>query len=147
MQKLLPPLLAAICMVAMLISTSWLQQAFAEEYLVRIAGGMVAALGLFVSVAAKSQFRKANTNVDTFNSPTVLITSGWYRVSRNPMYLGLVLLLVGVALLLNNMWALFGPVIFFSAAALWYIPYEEKDALATFGAPYREYCAAVRRWV
>lgn len=147
MKKLLPPHLAIICLMAMLALAFLAPQPFAQELVLRLVGGAVALFGLVISISAKKQFQKAETNVNTFERPDVLITSGRFRISRNPMYLGLLLVLLGVAVLIGNLFTFLGPLIFFLAAACWYIPFEEEAAEEMFGSAYLEYCETVRRWL
>ena len=76
-----------------------------------------------------------------------LIVSGPYRVTRNPMYLGLVVLYLGVTLVTNVAWPLL-----FLPFPLWVlhtkiIPYEEENLARIFGDEYREYQRRVRRWL
>ena len=147
MQKLLPPLLTAILLALMAAGTLWVKYPLTEGSFLRVFGAVIGVSGAILSIAAKRHFIRANTNVDTFSAPTTLVTSGWFRFSRNPMYLGLLMILMGAALVLNNAWTVLGPMGFYAAAALWYIPYEEKQALEAFGESYLKYCQSVRRWV
>jgi protein-S-isoprenylcysteine O-methyltransferase Ste14 len=78
---------------------------------------------------------------------TVLLQSGPFRVSRNPLYLGLVALDIVIALLVPSFWALvFVPI---GVAALFWgaVRPEERYLAATFGSQYEAYCARVRRWL
>lgn len=148
MKKLLPPRLVIICLAVMFGATWLVDQPFSTgiQYL-RLMGVVVAALGIFISVKAKTQFQQVHTNVDTFEQPDTLVTSGLFRFSRNPMYLGMLMLLIGIAFSLDNLIALAGPLAFLVAASFWYIPFEEKTAGEKFGEPYRTYCGQVRRWL
>jgi len=63
------------------------------------------------------------------------------------MYLGMLVLLIGAAVCLNSLLVFIGPLVFFLAATLWYIPFEEQAARAEFGEAYVTYCSDVRRWL
>ena len=82
-------------------------------------------------------------------SPTnrKLITSGPYQFTRNPMYLGLVILTLGVALWVGA-WPMFiAPVAIFATANWVHVPFEEAKMRRQFGATYEDYVERVRRWV
>ena len=82
-------------------------------------------------------------------SPTnrKLITSGPYQFTRNPMYLGLVILTLGIAIWVGA-WPMFGAPIALFATANWvHIPFEEAKMRRQFGPAYDNYVARVRRWI
>jgi protein-S-isoprenylcysteine O-methyltransferase Ste14 len=101
--------------------------------------------GLMV-VSVGRQFKKVQTEIHTFKRPKKLVTTGWFRVSRNPIYLGFLLLLLGVWLFLGTLLPIIGCIMFVVITDLWYIPYEEKALEATLGQPYINYKSKVRRW-
>lgn len=74
-------------------------------------------------------------------------TGGVYRLSRNPMYLGLLLVYAGVALLQWQIWALVLIALPFAAVDRVYIPVEERRMMEAFGEAYIGYCGRVRRWL
>ena len=78
---------------------------------------------------------------------TALVTSGVYRITRNPMYLGLALLLTAWAVWLSAAWALLGPLVFVAYITRFQILPEERALSALFGQPYRDYTRRVRRWL
>jgi len=78
---------------------------------------------------------------------TALVTSGVYRVTRNPMYLGLELVLTAWAVWLGAAWALLGPVLFITYITRYQILPEERALTALFGRTYRDYTRRVRRWI
>ena len=83
----------------------------------------------------------------TFDEPNKLVTEGIYKITRNPMYLGFVLLLIGVAVILGSA-SVFSIVIIFSIITdLWYIRYEERALEKKFGSAYDTYKSKVRRWI
>ena len=110
--------------------------------------GLVPALiGFSLAVRGSRQFAQVETNIVPFTAASSLVTTGVFRYSRNPMYLGMVLFLAGTALLLNHM-ALWLIVVAFS---LWlrlaFIGKEEQQMVHTFGDKYLAYRAKVRRWL
>ena len=85
------------------------------------------------------------TNIRNVNRK--LITSDPYQFTRNPMYLGLVILAVGIAIWVGT-WPMFGAPIALFATANWvHIPFEEAKMRRQFGAAYDDYVARVRRWI
>lgn len=76
-----------------------------------------------------------------------LVTSGLYRFSRNPMYLGVVIVLIGLAAVFGNPWLLAGPLAFGLYMNRFQIRPEERMMAAKFGADYAAYKSRVRRWI
>jgi protein-S-isoprenylcysteine O-methyltransferase Ste14 len=105
--------------------------------------------GLLIGTAGVMAFRKARTTVNPFRpeGSSSLVVSGIYRVTRNPMYLGLMLALTGWGLFLANVFAL--------AIAAGYAPYinrfqilpEERALKAAFGTEFLDYRKRVRKWL
>jgi len=104
-------------------------------------------LGLALSAMAERQFKSAGTNVNTFDAPTHLVTEGLFKYSRNPMYLGLVLILFGVWIVLGSVSPLVGIVVFSLVTNQWYIAYEERRLFEKFSQAYEEYQRRTRRWL
>ena len=104
-------------------------------------------LGAALLVWARIQFRQSDSEIMTFDTPRNMVTTGAFRLSRNPMYLGFTLLLLAGALYVNTWCAFLVPAAFFAACNWWYIPAEERNMRATFGAGYTAYADKVRRWI
>jgi protein-S-isoprenylcysteine O-methyltransferase Ste14 len=92
-------------------------------------------------------FSRLGTNINTFGEPGTLTTAGLFRRTRNPMYLGMVIALVGVACLLGSLSPIAGPVGFFVLANCWYIPLEEQAMAKKFGGDYQQYQRTIPRWL
>lgn len=105
------------------------------------------ALGGYVNVWASNYFDRVSTTIKPFQEPTHLITNGFFRYSRHPMYLGMTLILLGLAALLGSLSPLFVVPLFAWAMDRVFIVSEEKDLEAAFGNAYREYRERVRRWL
>ena len=111
-------------------------------------GIAVVALSFVLPVWAFVLFRREDTEIDP-TSPVnrKLVTRGPYQFTRNPMYLGLVVLSLGIALWIGA-WPMFmAPIAVFATANWVHIPFEEAKMRRQFGAAYDEYVARVRRWV
>jgi protein-S-isoprenylcysteine O-methyltransferase Ste14 len=148
MKKLLPPGLFLVFVVLMACVCWALGSAHAVPYPYNLAGWVLLAAGLGVSLYHSRLFKKTGANIMTFGTPTKFVTSGLYRYSRNPMYLGFVLALLGAALLYQAAISSFLLVgVFWLIADRWYIRYEEAEMLRIFGDEYRDYCKNTPRWI
>lgn len=109
----------------------------------------LAAAGLAVAVAGVLGFRRARTTVNPLRPEraSALVTSGIYRWSRNPMYLGDLLLLLGWAAWLGSVPALCLVPAFVLCLNRFQIRAEEGALAARFGETYAAYCRRVRRWL
>lgn len=115
----------------------------------KYASAALVLIGFLLAAVGVAQFRRSRTTVNPMspNQASAIVTTGLYRVTRNPMYLGMALVLLGVAA-----WgsALAGYLLV--GGFCWYltrfqiIP-EEKALLAAFGAEFADYMGRVRRWV
>ncbi len=105
------------------------------------------AAGLALAAWCVWLFRRAGTNVPTHRPSTAIVTDGPYRFSRNPIYLALTVLSVGVALWANSYWmlGLLMPTLVIMNIAV--IEREERYLSEKFGDDYLAYKARVRRWL
>jgi len=109
----------------------------------------IALLGVAAAVFGNISFRRAKTTVNPFKPETAssLVTSGIYRVTRNPMYLGMLLVLVGWAVFLANGLAVIAIALFPAYITRFQIKPEERALTALFGEQYASYSSRVRRWI
>lgn len=117
---------------------------------VRILVGLVtAAVGLSISITGGVSLCRAKTTINPFKpeTATALVPTGIYAVTRNPMYLGLLVVLVSWLLYLASPVALIGPLAFWLYINRFQIIPEEQALVALFGNGFREYTARVRRWL
>jgi protein-S-isoprenylcysteine O-methyltransferase Ste14 len=118
-----------------------------------LSGSTVAALlgliGLGLSMAGVFAFKRARTTIDPRKpaDASVLVTSGVYRFTRNPMYLGVLLILIGWAVLLGNLLSLLCSIAFVAYISRYQIIPEELLLQKKFGAEFSAYKAKVRRWI
>jgi protein-S-isoprenylcysteine O-methyltransferase Ste14 len=112
-----------------------------------IAGAVLFAAGAVIAGWGLAIFRNARTTTVPGESSAKLVTWGPYRVTRNPMYVGLILAYIGEGVMLRQIWPLvFLPLIV--AYLNWtVIPVEEARLTATFRDDYEQYRAKVRRWL
>lgn len=102
-----------------------------------------------IAVAGVSAFRRHSTTVNPMKPETTesIVTAGIYGLTRNPMYLGLAIVLVGWSMYLANLAAMLLVPVFVAYMSQFQIKPEERALLAKFGSDFAEYMAAVRRWI
>ena len=110
---------------------------------------LIALGGLGFSLAGILAFRSAETTINPLKPQTAsaLVTTGVYRITRNPMYVGLLLVLVSWAIYLSSGWAFFGPVAFILYITRFQILPEERALIGIFGREFDEYRRRTRRWL
>jgi protein-S-isoprenylcysteine O-methyltransferase Ste14 len=113
----------------------------------RFSGIVAMVLGLLLANSGAGEFRKAKTGFQLQTGGRALITSGPFRYSRNPMYLGMLIWLTGLAVLLGSLISFLFPLLFFVLANFLLIPPEEKSLQQTFGEQFVRYRQRVRRWL
>lgn len=144
----LPPLLLALVLaITMLVLDRALPLFRVLHPPVAYLGVVPVALGVLIVLISAGVFRFRKTTINPFGEPAVMVQDGFYRFSRNPMYVGMLLVLIGVGLWLGNILALLLAPVFVTIMARWHIVREEQVLEARFGELYRAYRARVRRWI
>jgi protein-S-isoprenylcysteine O-methyltransferase Ste14 len=144
-----PPAVAALAALAMWV-ISLVAPTLQMPAAIRVAACAASALvGLFFSVAGVISFRRARTTIDPTKPETAssLVSSGIYRVTRNPMYVGLCFVLFAWGVFLSSAWALLGLLAFVLYLGRFQIAPEERALARLFGSEYTAYQAKVRRWL
>jgi protein-S-isoprenylcysteine O-methyltransferase Ste14 len=113
----------------------------------RLAGAVFVVLGFALAGWAALLFRRARTGIVPFSPATALVARGPYRLTRNPMYLGMAVVLLGAAILFGSLTPFLVIPAFMAVIADRFIAREEAMLESAFGAPYLEYKAKVRRWL
>ena len=113
------------------------------------AAAAISLVSIGFSASGIIAFRRARTTIDPTRpeQASSLVRSGVYRITRNPMYVGLACLLVAWAVYLGSAWALLGPVAFVLYIGRFQIAPEERALEKVFGTQYADYRAKVRRWL
>ena len=147
--KIPPPVITLLC-----AALAWVVGRFTPEfaYLVpaRIPITVILVLaGFSLALAGLLAFRKAKTtpNPHTPEKSTYIVRSGPYKFTRNPMYLGLATVLLGICVYLQNPLTLVLVVLFLVYITKFQIIPEERFLLKIFGEPYVQYMRSVRRWL
>lgn len=104
-------------------------------------------VGIAVELAADQAFRRAQTTVRPFEVSSILVTDGLFRLSRNPMYLGFVLILFGVGVILGGALPFAAVVLFLILIERKFIRREEQMLADRFGKEWERYAARTRRWI
>lgn len=146
----IPPPVVALLVGLLMWFASWLATPLDVPFAWRFGAGLaIAGLAVIVDGAGLLAFVRAKTTVNPMrpSSASSLVTSGVYRLTRNPMYLGLLLFLFAWAVFLAA-W----PSLLLVAVFVWYITRfqiqpEERALAERFGAEYSAYTAKVRRWI
>jgi protein-S-isoprenylcysteine O-methyltransferase Ste14 len=105
------------------------------------------ATGIALNVVADRAFHRHQTTVKPFEHSSALVTGFPFTVSRNPMYLGMTLILVGVAFLLGTVTPAFPALAFPIVMDVRFVRVEERMLRDAFGAEWEQYRARVRRWL
>jgi len=104
-------------------------------------------LGIAINLFADKALHAANTTVKPFQESTTLVTTSVYSFSRHPMYLGFVLVLLGIAVLLGSLTPWIVIPIFAALMEVVFIQVEERMLARKFGEDWLEYKKKVRRWI
>ena len=145
-----PPLVVLLFVAALmgLVSRAAPAASFPAPARQAIALGL-AAVGIGIAVAGIVSFRIAKTTVNPLNpaAATALVTSGVYQLTRNPMYLGALILLIGWAVFLTNALGFILVPAFVLYLNRYQIVPEERALASLFASEFTAYCARVRRWL
>ena len=104
-------------------------------------------IGILVNLQAKGTVLKSKSMVIPFQKPRLLVRHGPFHYSRNPMYLGMLLVLIGESILLGSLSALIAPILFVLIITLKFIKPEEEMLKNVFENDYINYKKEVRRWI
>ena len=146
-----PPPLIALAAVVLGLALDWLLPAYVLTVLLSFWERVVIAViligaGAALAIPALRGFRSAGTHVEPWKASTVLMTGGIFGRLRNPMYVGLTLLLAGLSIFLASDWMLVMTIVFMPVIHFGVVKREERYLEAKFGDAYRAYKASVPRY-
>lgn len=147
MKKLIPPFLFLICILFMVTIRNLIVIKAIIPTPINYAGIALIIIGILITLRVRKGFEKIDTEIHTFKIPRKLVTNGLFKFSRNPIYIGFTISLIGVWILLGTALPIIGVLIFIVVTNNYYIPYEEQVMEKVFGNEYREYKSKVRRWI
>ncbi len=142
-----PPIVALFYILAAFTLGFFMPLPWAVPTLMRNLGFALTCLGFLLGLAAFLQFRKARTTLDPHGSVSQVVTSGIYRFTRNPIYLGFLLLVIGLPLHSGFYWGLMTAPFFVFTMNRLVIEHEETYLRGKFGEAYTSYTSRVRRWL
>jgi protein-S-isoprenylcysteine O-methyltransferase Ste14 len=146
----IPPPIVAVIVGAAMWALSRISPALPLDSHLRFAVAVAfATFGMIVAGSGMLAFRRARTTINPIKveEASSIVTSGVYRRTRNPMYVGLTLLLLGWTVFLATPWAVLGPVFFVLFITRFQIVPEERVLTSKFGREYTDYQDHVRRWL
>ena len=113
----------------------------------RLSGVALILIGAALDVITDQQFKRRQTTIKPFEPSRALVTDGLFRFSRNPMYLGMMVILAGLGICLATL----PPLVVIPLFGWWitvrFIAVEEQHLAEQFGDAYTAYCAQARRWI
>ena len=136
-----------LCVLIIFLSKS-IFPSFVFSYKLQL-GIFVSTIGFLLLIISIKSFIDSKTTINPLNlkKSTYLVTSGVFRFSRNPMYLGMLLFLLGTAIILNIIGGLIISILFIFYMNFFQIIPEEKALENLFGKNYKNYRKTVRRWI
>ena len=145
--RVVPPVYFLGCIVGMVLLDRSIPILRLLEGTPRWAGILPLALGLTLNVTSAALFQIKGTPLVPGTEATLLVRSGAFRYTRNPMYLGFSLMLLGIALILGSLSPLLVPPLFVWIIQALFIQKEEKWMKEQFGEEYLSYRRETRRWL
>jgi protein-S-isoprenylcysteine O-methyltransferase Ste14 len=145
--KIHPPVLLFIHLVAVFLLNWLLPLPFAFPRILVWLGYLLVLVGIGLPFFAAGRIMQAHTTLDPHGSVTEIVTSGPYRFSRNPIYLGFVCFLVGFTFIFRTYWGLILSPVFIVLLYQLVIKHEEAYLEKKFGEVYTSYKSRVRRWL
>ena len=147
--KIPPPAVAALMAGAMWGISLVTPSLDAPRLILVVAAVTIALAGGGFALSGVVSFRRARTTVNPMKpeKTSSLVTTGIYRITRNPMYVGVLFVIVAWAVFLSAPWTLVGPLAFVLYMNRFQIAPEERVLSAMFGTDYSNYKARVRRWL
>lgn len=142
-----PPVLIALSIALMVITHLYLSVVRIFPFPWNMAGLLPLALGFWLNAWADRLFKRHKTTIKPHLRPSALITTGPFRFTRNPIYLGSTTILFGTSVLLGTLSPLVVTVGFSLTIALVFVPIEENNLAEVFGDQWHAYRKRVRRWL
>lgn len=145
-RRVLPPVLFLLGLVAQIavLALAWPLDPAPWELAL---GAALAVVGLWFAFAGRGAFTRAKTNVVPFTDPSTVVVTGPFRFTRNPMYLGIVLVLTGTAVAGGEPVNLIAPALLLAWLHFRYVLHEERFMAERFGETYEAYKNSVPRWI
>lgn len=147
MKKILPPTHFFTYLIIAVLLHYALPIAQVIKYPLNWLGFLFFLPGGILNIWTDQLFKKNKTTVKPDEKPSVLIQTGPFKISRNPMYLGMTMLLIGAGFILGTIISFAGAILFVAAMQFVFIPKEEKILHDAFGEEFEAYKEKVGRWI
>ncbi|MGB0908158.1 MAG: methyltransferase family protein [Maricaulaceae bacterium] len=150
MKLRIPPVLQFfLCGALAMLVSHYLPSFSYDSSILKIPAYVIGTAGILILLTAIASFVNARTTVNPHKPETAskLVITGLYRISRNPMYLAMAMLLIAGTFLSGNWAAFIGPVVFVALITHLQIKPEEEVLTGQFGVAYTAYCQQTRRWI
>ena len=145
--KIIPPLVYLAGIVIGFLATIWMPIKIVANSVAWTVGGILILCGAVLAGSAILKFKDVGTTVRPDRAASTLVIAGPYKISRNPMYLGLALVYLGIAIARQSVWALILLPVVLAIIQRRAIEPEEAFLEKRFGANYVSYKEMVRRWL
>jgi protein-S-isoprenylcysteine O-methyltransferase Ste14 len=142
-----PPIVAMFYIIVALLLGRLIPALAGMSPLLKNVGLGFTFIGFLLGVGAFIEFRKAHTTLDPHGSVTALVRSGIYGITRNPIYLGFLLMVLGFPLAYGSLWGLVAMPFYATTMSRLVIEKEEAYLEKKFKREYTEYKSRVRRWL
>ena len=145
--KIHPPILTLIFIVIAYVAKRVIPIPFSVPDILRLIGFALVVIGFLFGVSALFAFRKARTTLEPHGQVSAIVSDGIYRFSRNPIYLGFLLMVIGLPLNSGSYWGVVLSPVFVMFMNSLVIEKEEAYLEKKFGDVYTSYKSSVRRWL
>jgi protein-S-isoprenylcysteine O-methyltransferase Ste14 len=146
-KKILPPTYLLVALILILLLHFIFSIANAIKIPWNLIGLLPLILGVVLNLIADNAYKRSQTTVKPFLESNALITDGVYRLCRHPMYLGFVLILIGVSLMLGSVSPYIVVILFAILMDVVFIRVEESMLEDKFQREWKEYKSKVRKWI
>ena len=144
--KLYPPFVVLPFIGIIIISSYYLLPPIKIFSITTIIGSLMIVLALIIFVKASRAIKKHKTTIFPDGVPSFLVEEGIFKLSRNPIYLAMIIVMIGISIVCQNIAGFVFPVIFYSWINKRWIFEEERNLKKAFGKKYLDYCTKVPRW-
>jgi len=145
--RIYPPIWFLIVLLAMFALNRWLPLLELNQPMTSWLSWLLFVPGFAIILNPVRAFKRVNTGAIPFSQSTHLVTTGMYRFTRNPMYLGMALILAATALKMGSLGGWIPIPLFIAVIHHQFVRNEEIFLTAIYGDDYRNYCKRVRRWI
>ena len=145
--RIAPPILTLFHIIAAFLLARLIPLPFGVPRILENVGFALVVIGFLFGLGAVFAFRRARTTLDPYHPVSSIVTSGIYGFSRNPIYLGFLLMVIGIPLNTGTYWGVVLAPLFILLCNKLVIEHEEAYLEKKFGETYTRYTSRVRRWL